>query len=1064
MNVKRVFLTLSLALALSLSCVTAAGAVVRGQASSSLNGQVQIYVASGDTIGNAEDYICVGSLISVKWVLTAKHCIVESHADIDNLGLMIGDKRLGHGTIHYVDSIHLNTDTDTALLELEDEVSNPSLVIPYGLGTPAVGTNVAIRGWGSDPSDVLQVATMSTVDTRWTGAGEGNRLLFREIGQGAATAGDSGAGIYLKGKIYGVESTTTDNDNPAEASAVPTDDIADWIKATTGVAGTNSSPLDLRLLPLGDSITFGAESSTKNGYRGPLRSLLISEGFGADFVGENATGVMYDNYNDGWPGYRIDNVDAFVDRPVTKFRPNVITLMLGTNDMNQSYALATAPDRLSKTINDVLAAAPDATVLVATLVPSTDPVVEANIAAYNQQVPVVVQNLATQGKHVALADMSAVTTADLADRLHPNDGGYQKVADAFNSAVQNAVGAGWISAPADCSTIGAGCSDPAIVAGSAPDGTDPNPPDTGWPAAPPVTPVPISRPGPPAKAPQPALPANGWATPVMIAGGAAAGDTVRYSDMDGDGKADYLIVDPTTGGIWGYLNDGAAAGPTGWSAAHEFAGGAAPGATVRVADINGDRKLDYLVVDPSTGAVQAWLNNGTDVAGAGGWIPEGQVAAGFAPGATVRFADMNGDGYDDYVAVDPTTGGLDVALNNGTDVAGADGWKTLGSIATGKGAGADVQLADINNDGYADYLVVDPATGAVKAWLNGGGASAGGSWTWTALGTIADGGGTNGWPVQFADIDGDGAADYLVVAPSNGATWAWLNKGGTSLIPTLTGTGGWVAAGHVAEGGDPGTVQFADVNGDGKDDYLLVGAANNVTAFYSDGPGREGWKWTAAGQVANGIVGDGLGVHMTDMNGDGYADYVRFDPFTGETRVSLNTQTGTASGQPSWKPDMEVVPASSETTNYYTFASVSGLPSADLITVNPGTGAFAAWFNLGLNASGTWAWGEESILVHGSSTFDSAMTVDFADIDGDGRDDYLAVNPSTGATLAWINHGGDPAGADGWVYRGQIASGQSAAGDRVTFGDINGDGLDDYLVVHLDNSVDAWLNNSAGAH
>ena len=84
----------------------------------------------------------------------------------------------------------------------------------------------------------------------------------------------------------------------------------------------------------------------------------------------------------------------------------------------------------------------------------------------------------------------------------------------------------------------------------------------------------------------------------------------------------------------------------------------------------------------------------------------------------------------------------------------------------------------------------------------------------------------------------------------------------------------------------------------------------------------------------------------------------------------------------------------------------------------------------------------------------------FADINGDEAMDYLNIDKSSGAVWAWIHDSNN-----GWVPWGEIATGQATkAGDRVIFADINGDHLADYLVVHADNSVDAWLNNSAGAH
>ncbi|NJP83073.1 trypsin-like serine protease, partial [Streptomyces sp. AA8] len=58
-------------------------------------------------------------------------------------------------------------------------------------------------------------------------------------------------------------------------------------------------------------------------------------------------------------------------------------------------------------------------------------------------------------------------------------------------------------------------------------------------------------------------------------------------------------------------------------------------------DFDGDGKADYLVVEDN-GAVHAWLNRGGDTRG--GWSDYGIVAKGAgAPGSKVRFADINAD-------------------------------------------------------------------------------------------------------------------------------------------------------------------------------------------------------------------------------------------------------------------------------------------------------------------------------------------------------------------------------------------------------------------------------------
>ncbi|WP_369264132.1 ricin-type beta-trefoil lectin domain protein [Streptomyces sp. R35] len=209
-----------------------------------------------------------------------------------------------------------------------------------------------------------------------------------------------------------------------------------------------ASATPLRVMPLGDSITWGEGSSTGNGYRGPLWDKLAADGHPLDFVGTLRGGSMSDPDNEGHSGYRIDQIAALADASLTRYRPNVVTLEIGTNDLNGNYQPSTATARLKSLVDQITAAVPDATVLVASLVVSTSGTVEQYRAAYNQAIPQIVSEAHAAGKHVAYVDMSSLTTADLADTLHPNDRGYQKMADAFHRGIQAADSAGWLKNPA----------------------------------------------------------------------------------------------------------------------------------------------------------------------------------------------------------------------------------------------------------------------------------------------------------------------------------------------------------------------------------------------------------------------------------------------------------------------------------------------------------------------------------------------------------------------------------------------------------------------------------------
>jgi lysophospholipase L1-like esterase len=244
--------------------------------------------------------------------------------------------------------------------------------------------------------------------------------------------------------------------SPAQAAvAAPTASV--HVQAATPAITEQSVPL--RLEPLGDSITYGSHSSTGNGYRGPLYNELTAEGYPLNFVGPVLEGTMADSSNEGHPGYRIDALQSFAGGSVSTYKPNVVTLLAGGNDLIQNDDVADAPTRLSALIDEITAADPGVTLLVGNLTVSTNANIVADRPAFNAALPGIIASKQAAGEHVALVDMSALTTADLySDGLHPNDAGYQLMADAWNGGVKAAAAAGWITAPVSLGAATGGAS------------------------------------------------------------------------------------------------------------------------------------------------------------------------------------------------------------------------------------------------------------------------------------------------------------------------------------------------------------------------------------------------------------------------------------------------------------------------------------------------------------------------------------------------------------------------------------------------------------------------------
>lgn len=159
---------------------------------------------------------------------------------------------------------------------------------------------------------------------------------------------------------------------------------------------------------------------------------------------------MPDNNNEGHSGATIAEVGKFTTTSLL-MRPNVVLLHAGTNDLNRAVnpGWEQAPTRLAALIDQIIATCPDAVIMVAQIVPSTDPATQARIEKFNSAIPGLVSQRVDRGRHVMAVDMfNAVTTADLSsDGIHPNDGGYMKMANAWFAALEQASKLNWITLP-----------------------------------------------------------------------------------------------------------------------------------------------------------------------------------------------------------------------------------------------------------------------------------------------------------------------------------------------------------------------------------------------------------------------------------------------------------------------------------------------------------------------------------------------------------------------------------------------------------------------------------------
>ncbi len=210
------------------------------------------------------------------------------------------------------------------------------------------------------------------------------------------------------------------------------------------------------VLPLGDSITEGyGSTSPGGGYRVELFRQAVNAGKNIAFVGSLTNGPTtvanrnFPRQHEGHGAYTIDSGTGhsgisgqITDSALANYRPHIVLLMIGTNDINGNIDTANAPTRLGTLMDDITTRAPSALLVVASIIPSKTDGTNTNFQKYNAAIPGLVDTRAQAGKHVVFLDnykaFSANTsykTALMADNLHPNDAGYVVLGQSFYGVI-----------------------------------------------------------------------------------------------------------------------------------------------------------------------------------------------------------------------------------------------------------------------------------------------------------------------------------------------------------------------------------------------------------------------------------------------------------------------------------------------------------------------------------------------------------------------------------------------------------------------------------------------------
>ena len=223
--------------------------------------------------------------------------------------------------------------------------------------------------------------------------------------------------------------------------------------------GSADAAEQLRIMPIGDSITFGLGED--GGYRKYLDQTLKDKGISFDMVGPegqnaasfrgNGQTIQYDDNHAGYSGYTIKQqypVPSWGENglyeklkakdAVKTSQPDIVLLIIGTNDMTANRNLNDCETDLHTLLDYIIGDMPQGSVIFLGSIPEFTAYGgnAQRVGNYNNTVKKVAESY---GDQVRFADVHGCLNgmADMSsDNLHPSGAGYQKMGQFWADVIE----------------------------------------------------------------------------------------------------------------------------------------------------------------------------------------------------------------------------------------------------------------------------------------------------------------------------------------------------------------------------------------------------------------------------------------------------------------------------------------------------------------------------------------------------------------------------------------------------------------------------------------------------
>ena len=539
--------------------------------------------------------------------------------------------------------------------------------------------------------------------------------------------------------------------------------------------------------------------------------------------------------------------------------------------------------------------------------------------------------------------------------------------------------------------------------------------------------------------------------------------TIQAADINGDGVPDLWASD-ATGTVTPYYVTGLTTRPAITAQPPRVIATARH--TWQLSDIGAANSGS-----PVTGSADNTISGALPLTGAGnatwntGDVFDPDVAFDGAAGSnlTAGAAIATGASFTVSAWVKPTTAGGTFMSQDGTNTAALrvwveptdNSWRAAMSTADVASPTLNTATTGPNTVAYGEWTNItttyDHGTGKLAIQVNGvPAASTTHTTTWGALGSFQIGGSahTSWFHGQISSVQtwnqivgvtlAGAAAPALVNDNGDGTstTYRWTSAGSAFTFATASD-----ATVDLTKVGD--RVATGDVDGDGHSDIVVAYQnANNTMQFdvFKDGTQPATVWYQSPGSFSLGAVGSRLVVG--DFNGDGKAEPAMvYDNGNGATTIYRWLSTGTAFGSlTTWASSAFTLP---QVAGRVAVGDVNGDGTDDIVMAYQlASGAFSFYVFPNANTSaGAW---------YTSGPFNLARVGDrlvVGDFNGDGKAEP-ALLLDTGTTMIiyrWLSTGTSFSGLTTWTS-GPLTL--ANAGNRVTAGDVDGDGKDDVVLAY----------------